>query len=139
MLGIALGLSRMPFYTIGVFAPHLSAEFGWSMGQIMGGLTITTLMVPEYNLMAFFIARYFGLRGYTLIYGVLYVFFSVGAGFGPLLFGMDYDRNGDYSRSLIGALVVLIGAASMFLTLGPYRQFGGPKSLDQAPGTAAAA
>jgi hypothetical protein len=56
MLGIALGLSRMPFYTIGVFAPHLSAEFGWSMGQIMGGLTITTLMVPEYNLMAFFIA-----------------------------------------------------------------------------------
>lgn len=45
LLGIGLGLSPMPFYTMGVFAPHLARAFGWSIGQVMGGLSITTLMV----------------------------------------------------------------------------------------------
>ncbi|MBC2669892.1 MFS transporter [Novosphingobium piscinae] len=43
LLGIGCGLAAVPFYTLGVFAPHLAREFGWSMGQIMGALTITTL------------------------------------------------------------------------------------------------
>lgn len=45
MLGIGCGLAAMPFYTAGVFAPHLVREFGWSMGEIMAGLTLTTVMV----------------------------------------------------------------------------------------------
>lgn len=45
MLGIGCGLAAMPFYTAGVFAPHLAREFGWSMGEIMAGLTITTVTV----------------------------------------------------------------------------------------------
>lgn len=45
MLGIGCGLAAMPFYTAGVFAPHLAREFGWSMGEIMAGLTITTVVV----------------------------------------------------------------------------------------------
>ncbi len=77
----------------------------------------------EYDLMAFFIARYFGLRSYPAIYGVLYVFFSLGAGFGPLAFGMDFDRHGSYRLALIAAVVVLLCAALSFLTLGRYRDF----------------
>jgi MFS family permease len=77
----------------------------------------------EYDLMAFFIARYFGLRSYSAIYGVLYVFFSLGAGFGPLVFGIDFDRHGSYRLALITAVVVLLGAALSFLTLGRYRDF----------------
>lgn len=45
LLGIGFGLAAVPFYTAGVFAPHLVREFGWSMGQIMGALTMTTLVV----------------------------------------------------------------------------------------------
>lgn len=45
LLGIGCGLAAIPFYTAGVFAPHLAREFGWSMGEIMAGLTITTVMV----------------------------------------------------------------------------------------------
>ncbi|MEL0252608.1 MAG: hypothetical protein VW935_11765, partial [Novosphingobium sp.] len=43
LLGIGCGLAAMPFYTAGVFAPHLMREFGWSLGEIMAGLTITTV------------------------------------------------------------------------------------------------
>ncbi len=45
LLGIGFGLAAVPFYTAGVFAPHLVHEFGWSIGQIMGALTLTTLVV----------------------------------------------------------------------------------------------
>lgn len=45
LLGIGFGLAAVPFYTAGVFAPHLVRAFGWSMGEIMGALTLTTLVV----------------------------------------------------------------------------------------------
>lgn len=45
LLGIGCGLAAIPFYTVGVFAPYLAKEFGWSFGEIMAGLTITTVVV----------------------------------------------------------------------------------------------
>lgn len=40
MLGVAVGLSPVPFYTIGMFAPELSDAFGWSFASMMAALTI---------------------------------------------------------------------------------------------------
>jgi len=77
----------------------------------------------EYDLMAFFIARYFGLRSYTAIYGILYVFFSLGAGLGPLVFGLDFDRHGNFHLSLLAAVAVLLITGTLFLSLGKYRIF----------------
>jgi MFS family permease len=45
VIGIGCGLAAIPFYTFGIFAPHLAHEFGWSLGQIMAGLMVTTLVV----------------------------------------------------------------------------------------------
>ena len=77
----------------------------------------------EYDLMAYFVSRYFGMRAYGAIYSLLYVFFAVGAGIGPLVLGADFDANGNYHNSmLIGAAVLVISAAS-FLLLGRYRDY----------------
>jgi hypothetical protein len=38
-------LSPLPFYTAGVFAPHLAAAFGWKIGEILVYLLVTTLMI----------------------------------------------------------------------------------------------
>jgi MFS family permease len=75
----------------------------------------------EYDLIAFLVARYFGMKSYTAIYGVLYVFFSVGAGVGPLLFGWAFDRTGSYRMILEVAFVVLIASGAALLALGRYR------------------
>jgi MFS family permease len=75
----------------------------------------------EYDLVAFLIARYFGMRSYTAIYGVLYVFFSTGAGVGPLVFGWSFDRTGSYRLILDVAFVVLIASGLSLLALGRYR------------------
>jgi hypothetical protein len=45
MLGIGLGLSPLPFYTIGILAPELAREFGWGFAEILGGLPIMTFAV----------------------------------------------------------------------------------------------
>jgi MFS family permease len=75
----------------------------------------------EYDLVAFLVARYFGMRSYTSIYGVLYVFFSIGAGTGPLLFGKCFVITGSYRLILDVALVALIGSGLSLLALGRYR------------------
>jgi MFS family permease len=75
----------------------------------------------EYDLVAFLIARYFGMRSYTAIYGVLYVFFSTGAGVGPLVFGWSFDRTGSYRLILDVDFVVLIASGLSLLALGRYR------------------
>lgn len=78
----------------------------------------------EYDLIAYLVARYFGMRAYSSIYALLYVFFSLGAGTGPLLMGADFDRHGSYDLSLgIGAVLLVVAAASLLL-LGKYRSFG---------------
>ncbi|MEO0574793.1 MAG: MFS transporter [Pseudomonadota bacterium] len=41
-VGIGLGMSPLPFYTIGVFAQSLAAEFGWGIGNIMSSLAVFT-------------------------------------------------------------------------------------------------
>ena len=75
----------------------------------------------EYDLMAFFVARYFGMRDYTAIYAVLYTFFALGAGLAPAIFGWSVDRSGSYASILTLAFVALLFGACALLGLGRYR------------------
>lgn len=77
----------------------------------------------EYDLMAFFAARYFGLKAYTSIYSALYITFAAGAGLGPLVFGWNFDQFGDYRIILMISGVMLFAASASLLLLGPYRKF----------------
>ncbi len=77
----------------------------------------------EYDLMAFFVARCFGLKSYGAIYGVLYGFFALGAGVGPVIFGASFDRTHSYAAPLLQAAALLLMGASLLLTLGRYRRF----------------
>jgi predicted MFS family arabinose efflux permease len=77
----------------------------------------------EYDLMAFLVARYFGMKHYSAIYGTLYGFFALGAGIGPVVFGKAFDKAGNYSQVLLfSAVLLLVGAVSL-LALGRYRRF----------------
>jgi predicted MFS family arabinose efflux permease len=95
-----------------------------SLSPAAAGLSIVLIgfaVGVEYDLMAFLVARYFGMRSYTAIYGVLYVFFSVGAGVGPLLFGWSFEKTGSYRTILEISFVILIACGLLLLTLGRYR------------------
>jgi len=75
----------------------------------------------EYDLLAFFVARYFGMRSYTQVYALLYVSFATGAGFAPAVFGWSFDRQHSYATVLLVSMVALVAGALALLALGRYR------------------
>jgi MFS family permease len=77
----------------------------------------------EYDLLAYLTATYFGLRSYATIYGLLYVSFGIGAGFGPAIFGWAFDHDGSYIPIFRVASGVLAASALSLLALGRYPRF----------------
>lgn len=77
----------------------------------------------EYDLMAFLVARYFGMRAYAAIYGSLYGCFALGAGVGPFVFGAAFDRTHSYRVVLEISAAMLVASALTLLALGRYRIF----------------
>ncbi|RAX40307.1 MFS transporter [Rhizobium tropici] len=74
----------------------------------------------EFDLMAYLVSRYLGMRSYATIYAILYGIFVVGAFVGPSLFGYVFDRTGTYTGILKACALLLIGGATTVLFLGPY-------------------
>jgi MFS family permease len=77
----------------------------------------------EYDLLAYLTSRYFGLRSYATIYGFIYVFFGIGAGVGPMLFGWAFGLSKSYAPILHIAMVTLAVSALCLLALGRYPRF----------------
>jgi MFS family permease len=77
----------------------------------------------EYDLLAFLVARYFGMKSYGGIYGALYSCFALGAGVGPVVFGANFDRTHGYKESLHFAAGLFLVPALLMLLLGRYRKF----------------
>jgi MFS family permease len=114
-----VGLVAMP---VNVAWPFISAVlFGFALGA-------------EYNLVSYLSARYFGLKSYGVIYGVMFGAFSIGQATLPAIIGKIYDIEGTYR----GALILLAGAffisAGLLQFLGRYPDWSG-KGEDRAPRT----
>jgi MFS family permease len=84
----------------------------------------------EFDLLAFLIARYFGPRSYSTLYGCLYGSYALGSGLGPVAFGADFDRTGGYALSLNAAAVLLLLGGAVLLLLGRYRFASTPETID---------
>jgi predicted MFS family arabinose efflux permease len=75
----------------------------------------------ESDLVAFLVARYFGPRHFSSIYGFLFSGWVIGVGLGSMVFGAAFDRTKTYDHIFEVFAVVLIASAVCLLTLGHYR------------------
>jgi MFS family permease len=75
----------------------------------------------EYDLLAYIVSRYFGIRNYAAIYGTLYAFFALGAGFGPAVYGKTFQETGSYDAVLNFSMWAFIICSLALLLLGRYR------------------
>lgn len=84
MVGVALGLSPLPFYTIGMFAPELSREFGWSFASLMGSLAVLSIVVMGSSPLAGFAVDRYGARRVAIIsmflFGLTFMSLSLSGG-----------------------------------------------------------
>jgi predicted MFS family arabinose efflux permease len=75
----------------------------------------------EVDVMAYLTSRYFGLRSFGTIYGLIFAGFGLAAGSGAYLMGVGFDATGSYALPLtLFCTATLIGAAVM-LRIGPYQ------------------
>ena len=82
----------------------------------------------EFDMVAFLTARYFGLKHFGSLYGVLYAFFVSASGFAPGLFGKAFDITHNYTLILNVSAAALVVGAIMVLFLGRY-----PEGTASAP------
>src|SRR5262245_46043327 len=83
----------------------------------------------EIDMMAFFLSRYFGLKAYGKIYGVMFAIFTIGTGVGPFLSARTFDAFHSYSPIFLAYEVALLITCVLFVRLGPY-PYPAPKRED---------
>jgi MFS family permease len=90
-----------------------------------GGALTCILMIGmaagiEYDLLAYLVARYFGMGRYAVIYSLLYGSFALGSGLAPVIYGWLYDKNGNYRVALLASCILMMCGALALLGLGRY-------------------
>jgi len=64
------------------------------MGDFPVGMNVIALILVglaagvEFDLMAYFVSRYFGMKSYGRIYGLIYAAFGLGSGTSPIIFNL---------------------------------------------------
>ena len=131
-IGVAILVARFGtgFLIDRFFAPRVAAcllgvasaglvliAVGGNRFGFIGALATGLAVGSEIDLIAYLVARYFGLRAYGRIYGVLYVFLMLGTASSPVIFSMIFQFLGSYQPALWAAAVGLAGAAILCLRL----------------------
>lgn len=102
---------------IGLAVIHYSSTMTVvSAGAAMLGLCFGA----ETILAAYYVSRYFGMKSYSEVYGILYAGAAVGSGLGPLFMGTVFDRFGSYNAAMTTMEIGLVACAACILALPPY-------------------
>ncbi len=97
---------------------------------ILIGLLIGASLGAEIDVVAYLSARYFGLRNYGFLFGSIAGLLSLGAGLGPTLAGVIWDRYGSYDPLMWVLIPVFFISAVLVGSLGRYPVFEQPVPAD---------
>lgn len=143
LIGLSVMVGRLVtgFLIDRIFAPHVTAVIftlvaAGCLSLLWGGIAMAPLaaialglaMGAEVDLIGFYVARYFGLYSYGVIYGVQYGLFALAAGVSPVLAGYIHDTFGSYDWALRVAVVLLVISVGLVLTLSRFPKFEMPDS-----------
>ena len=88
---------------------------------VLGGALLGIGMGTEFGALPYFISRYFGLRRFGMIAGVMYSGVIIAQGVTPLLMDIDFDHRRSYLLSLHVIEIVLVANAAMIACLPAYK------------------
>jgi MFS family permease len=109
-----------PFYLIAL-AGVLALDRGATLPMfVAGGAMMGVGLGAEFGALSYFISRYFGLRWFGVIAGVMYSAVTVAQGVTPYLMDVDFDRHGSYLLSLHVVEASLVVGAAMIAFLPRY-------------------
>ncbi len=143
--GLALIVGRVAagYVMDRVFAPYVALAFlvgpmiglailGWDLqfvsplvGTVMLGLGIGA----EVDLLSFLITRYFGVRAFGALHGLMFSGVVLGNAAGAAALGWSFQLLGSYRPAFAVFEVLLVVTCVLFVTLGPYRYPASPREI----------
>lgn len=126
--GVAAVALMMPALACLIFAMATNNTALYILATLLVGIGAGA----EFDIAAFLIARYFGMRDYGRLFGIHLGLITAGAAAAPLLFGALYSLTGDYSGLLTFSTACFIIGPLMLLSLGSYPVFRHPTALTPA-------
>jgi len=115
---VATAVMSLPAIGCFIWGAGLSGDLGPTAAAVLVGLAAGA----EFDLVAYMAARYFGLKHYGKLTGILFSSVIAGGAIGPMLFGFSYDWLGSYRPVLLAGAGVFALAAGAQLMLGAYPQ-----------------
>ena len=113
---VSFGLLTMA--AVGTFL--LASASSLTVGAIAAAL-IGFGMGGEADVTPYLLARYFGLRSFSRLYGLTWTFYAVAGAVGPVLMGRAFDATGSYEDLLTRLALGTMAVAALMLFLPRYR------------------
>jgi cyanate permease len=93
-------------------------------GSFAAGLVAAALigfgMGGQADVTPYVLARYFGLRAFSTLYGFTWTFYAFAGALGPVLMGQAFDATGSYERLLMLLALATLVVAALMLAMPAY-------------------
>jgi MFS family permease len=93
---------------------------------VLAATLIGFSMGGEADVIPFLVARYFGLRSFSVLYALTWTFYAIAGAIGPVLMGKAFDASGSYATLLLWIAGSIIVVAPLMLVLPRYDSPGTP-------------
>jgi MFS family permease len=110
---------------LGMFV--LSGADSLGAGVVGAGL-IGLGMGGEADVTPYLLSRYFGLRSFSVLYGLTWTFYAIAGAIGPVLMGKAFDLTGSYEALLLRLSIGTFAVGSLMLFLPRYRAIPFPST-----------
>jgi len=87
---------------------------------VLAAVLIGLGMGGEADVTPYLISRYFGLRSFSVLYGLTWTFYAFAGAIGPILMGKAFDATGSYEALLTQLAFVTLAVAALMLFLPRY-------------------
>jgi cyanate permease len=88
---------------------------------VLAAVLIGFGMGGEADVTPYVLSRYFGLRSFSMLYGLTWTFYACAGAIGPILMGRAFDATGSYESLLLQLAAGTLVVAALMLLLPPYR------------------
>jgi MFS family permease len=102
---------------LGIFV--LSGAGSLTMGMVAAVL-IGVGMGGEADVTPYLLTRYYGLKSFSMLYGLTWTFYAVAGAIGPILMGKAFDMTGSYEALLARLALSTLAVATLMLFLPRY-------------------
>lgn len=87
---------------------------------VAGAALIGIGMGGEADVTPFLLAKYFGLRSFSTLYGLTWTVYAIAGAIGPVIMGRAFDTSGSYRVLLVWLAGLTLAGAALMLFLPPY-------------------